>query len=191
MRLFSTLMILPRSGSTAWVLRSRACFAEPPAESPSTMKSSASAGSRTEQSASLPGRVEFSSADLRRVRSRALRAASRARAASTAFCRMRRALARVLLEELAELAVDGLLDQALDRRVAELRLRLPLELGIAKLHRDHRGEPLADVVAAQVLVLLLQQALLAGVGVQRPGERGAEAGEVRAALVGVDVVGEA
>ncbi len=91
MRLFSTLMILPRSGSTACVLRSRACFAEPPAESPSTMNSSASVGSRTVQSASLPGRVEFSSADFRRVRSRALRAASRARAASTAFWRIRRA----------------------------------------------------------------------------------------------------
>ena len=49
------------------------------------MKISASAGSRTEQSASLPGSVEFSSADLRRVRSRALRAASRARAAETAL----------------------------------------------------------------------------------------------------------
>src|SRR5690348_17364869 len=69
----STLRILPRSGSTAWVLRSRPCLAEPPAESPSTMKISASDGSLTEQSASLPGRREFSSADLRRVRSRALR----------------------------------------------------------------------------------------------------------------------
>ncbi len=74
-RAFSTFKILPRSGSTACVLRSRPCFAEPPAESPSTMKSSASEGSRTVQSASLPGSVEFSSADLRRVRSRALRAA--------------------------------------------------------------------------------------------------------------------
>ena len=89
MRLFSTLMILPRSGSTAWVERSRACLAEPPAESPSTTKISASRGSLTVQSASLPGRVEFSSADLRRVRSRALRAASRAREASTALMMIR------------------------------------------------------------------------------------------------------
>ena len=81
MRARSTLRILPRSGSTACVERSRPCLAEPPAESPSTMKISDSAGSLTEQSASLPGRREFSSADLRRVRSRALRAASRACAA--------------------------------------------------------------------------------------------------------------
>ena len=63
--------------------RSRPCLAEPPAESPSTMNSSDSAGSRTEQSASLPGSAEFSSALLRRVRSRALRAAARAWAADT------------------------------------------------------------------------------------------------------------
>ena len=49
------------------------------------MKISASDGSFTEQSASLPGSVEFSSADLRRVRSRALRAAARAWAAETAL----------------------------------------------------------------------------------------------------------
>ena len=57
MRDFSTLRILPRSGSTACVLRSRPCLAEPPAESPSTMKISASDGSLTEQSASLPGQA--------------------------------------------------------------------------------------------------------------------------------------
>ena len=85
MRLFSTLRIFPRSGRIAWVLRSRALTAEPPAESPSTTNSSASDGSLTEQSASLPGSVEFSSADLRRVRSRALRAAERAWAAWTAL----------------------------------------------------------------------------------------------------------
>ena len=84
-RLFSTFRILPRSGRMAWVLRSRALTAEPPAESPSTTNNSANAGSLTEQSASLPGSVEFSSADLRLVRSRALRAAERAWAAETAL----------------------------------------------------------------------------------------------------------
>ena len=36
-RAFSTLRSLPRSGRIAWNRRSRPCFAEPPAESPSTM----------------------------------------------------------------------------------------------------------------------------------------------------------
>src|SRR2546426_8856827 len=46
-------MIFPRSGSTACVRRSRPCLAEPPAESPSTRKSSRNWGSRSEQSASF------------------------------------------------------------------------------------------------------------------------------------------
>src|SRR5436189_113473 len=73
----STLRILPLSGRIAWLRRSRPCFAEPPALSPSTIKSSLLAGSRSWQSASLPGRFEMSNAPLRRVRSRALPRASR------------------------------------------------------------------------------------------------------------------
>ena len=58
---------------------------------PSTMYSSVFAGSRSEQSASLPGNPPPVSADLRTA-SRALRAASRARAALSAFSRMRLAM---------------------------------------------------------------------------------------------------
>ena len=47
--------ILPRNGMMAWVTRSRACLAEPPAESPSTRNSSPRSGSWLTQSASLPG----------------------------------------------------------------------------------------------------------------------------------------
>ena len=75
----------------AWYLRSRPPLAEPPADSPSTMNSSHRAGSRSWQSASFPGRPPESMADLRRVSSRALRAASRARAASMHLPTMRRA----------------------------------------------------------------------------------------------------
>ena len=41
---FSVLITLPRNGNTAWKRRSRPCFAEPPAESPSTRYSSFFAG---------------------------------------------------------------------------------------------------------------------------------------------------
>ena len=92
-RAFSTLSTFPRSGSTAWIIRSRPCFAEPPALSPSTMNSSDFEGSRSEQSASFPGRFPLSSAPFLRVRSRAFRAASRARAAIRPFSMMRRASA--------------------------------------------------------------------------------------------------
>src|SRR5438552_18925506 len=55
------------------------------------MKSSAADGSLIEQSASLPGSDMLSSADLRRVSSRALRAASRARDAAIALLTIWRA----------------------------------------------------------------------------------------------------
>ena len=99
-------------------------------------------------------------------------------------------LARVLLEELGEALVDRGLHEALDRRVAELGLGLALELRVGDLDRDDRGQALAHVLALQVGVLLLELALLARVGVDRAGERRAEAGQVRAALMRVDVVGE-
>ena len=189
-RAFSTLMILPRSGRIAWNSRLRASTAEPPAELPSTRYSSHCAGSVIEQSASLPGRRVESSAVLRRVRSRALRAACRARAASTTFVTIALRVVRVLLEELREHRVHRGLDDALDRRVAELGLRLALELRLAELDRDDRGEALDHVLAEQVLVLLLERARGARVGVHRARERGTEAREVRAALVRVDVVRE-
>ena len=55
---------------------------------------------------------------------------------------------RVLLEERAELVVDDRFDDALDLGVAELGLGLPLELRPRDLDADDRGEPFADVVAA-------------------------------------------
>src|SRR5262249_10136249 len=101
-------------------------------------------------------------------------------------------LARVLLEELHQLRVDGALHHPVDPRVPELRLRLALELRLAQLHRDDRGEALADVLALEVRLLLLQERRVraARVPVQRAGERAAEPREVRAALVRVDVVRE-
>ena len=123
------------------------------------MNSSASSALRVEQSASLPGIDADSSSDLRRVRSRAWRAAMRACAACVDFVTIALRLGRVLLEPLRELLVRGALDERPDLGVAELGLRLALELRVAQLHRDDRGEALADVLAEEVLVLLLEVAL--------------------------------
>ncbi len=153
------------------------------------MKISQRPGSRSLQSASLPGRPPESSAPLRRVRSRALRAASRAR-------RLDRlgddALGhrRVVLEVIAQLLVDQRLDLALDVAV-ELALGLALELGLGQLDADHGDQALAHVVASEVFLDVLEQVEALADDVDGAGEGAAEAGEVGAAVDGVDVVGEA
>src|SRR5919199_1802273 len=95
-----------------------------------------------------------------------------------------------LFEELGQIPVRVALDEALDLGVPELGLGLPLELRLAQLDRDDRREALANVVAEEVLLLLLEETLLARVVVYGPRERGPEAREVRPALVRVDVVRE-
>ena len=98
---------------------------------------------------------------------------------------------RVLFEERPQLVVDDRFDDPLDLGVTELGLGLPFELRPRDLDADHRDETLADVVAADVGVLqVLRQVVLAGVVVDRAGQRRAEPREVRAAFVRVDVVGE-
>ena len=100
------------------------------------------------------------------------------------------AVGRVLVEVLAEAVGDRGLDLALDLGVAELGLRLALELRVGQLDADDRGQALADVVAGQVAVGVAQHAGTARPVVERARQRGAEAGDVRAAVDGVDVVGE-
>src|SRR3989338_8095730 len=227
-------MILPRSGRTACVRRSRPCLAEPPAESPSTRNSSRYCGSRSEQSASFAASPSSSTPFLR-VSSRALRAASPPPAprppappplppaprlppalpreplgAPALLARQLARLAgrlarlggahdlvgdlargaRVLLERLAQLVVHDLLDQPLHVRVAELGLGLALELRLGQAHRHDGAEPLAHVVARHAALEGLEEAVGLRVGRDRPGHRRAEAGQVRAALARVDVVGE-
>ena len=75
----------------------------------------------------------------------------------------------------ASFGVDRRLDEAGDPRVAELRLRLALELRVLELDRDHGREALAHVLALEVVLLLLQQALVARVLVERARQRRAEA----------------
>ena len=53
----SAFKTLPFKGRIAWMSRSRPCLADPPALSPSTMKSSDSSGFVLSQSCSLPGRL--------------------------------------------------------------------------------------------------------------------------------------
>ena len=99
-------------------------------------------------------------------------------------------LRRVLLEPVGQLLVGGPLDLRPHLGVAELGLGLALELRVAQLHRDDGGEPLPDVFAEEVRVLLLELALGHRVAVDHVGEGLLEALLVHAALGGGDVVGE-
>ena len=85
--------------------------------------------------------------------------------------------------------VDDVLGEALDLGVAELALGLPLELRLADFHREHTGEALADVVAAEVYALVCSQHARAfGVAIQGASERRLEATDVGTAVAGVDVI---
>ena len=96
----------------------------------------------------------------------------------------------VLFEERAQLFVDERLHDAGDVGI-QLALGLPFELRLRQLHADHGDQAFAHVVAGQIFFDVFEQAhLLAGV-VDGAGQRSAEAGEMRAAVDSVDVVGEA
>ena len=97
---------------------------------------------------------------------------------------------RMRVEPVGKVGVRLLLHEGARLGVAELRLRLSLELGLAQLDRDDHREALADVVAREVRVLLLEEALVARVLVDDRGQRRTEALFVGAAFGGVDGVGE-
>ncbi len=84
---FWTLRILPRMGSSAWYSLSRASFAVPSAESPSTMNSSLLATSFDRQSTSFAGSDELSRAFFRRCVSLCVRAEMRDFISPTTFSR--------------------------------------------------------------------------------------------------------
>ena len=99
-------------------------------------------------------------------------------------------LVGVLLEVVGHALGNHAVHERAHVGAAELGLGLTLELRVGELDRDDRGEALADVAALEVGVLLLDDVLFAAVVVYHLGEGRAEALEVHAALLGVDVVGK-
>src|SRR3972149_6239629 len=186
-RAFPPFRIFPFSGRIPWNSRFRPALALPPALGPSTTKISDFAGSRSWQSASLPGRLNPSRSPLRRGGPPRLpRGLSR-------LCREDRLLEdrlrglRGLVQELHELLVHAGVHDSLHLGVPQFHLRLPLELGLGNLDREDRREALAAVVAVEALPAL-HVLVSFRVVVQRPGERRLEADQVGAALDRVDVV---
>ena len=77
-----------------------------------------------------------------------------------------------------------------DLVVEQFELVLAFELGLQDLDADDGGHALAGVVAAEVGVVVLEDALLARVVVDLAGKRGAQAGQMCAAIGRVDGVGK-
>ncbi len=141
--------ILPRSGMTAWNSRSRACFAEPPAESPSTRNSSAHAR--------LLARAVGELARQRRSRDDALARDLVARALQPRLRvldrELRDALARfrVLVEPQRELVLDDARRRsARSSRDDSRSFVWPAELRLAHLHREHEAHAVPDVLGREL-----------------------------------------
>ena len=83
---------------------------------------------------------------------------------------------------------DGAND-ALDFSGEELLFRLIIEFGIGMFDRNNSDEAFEQIVTGDLRVLVLQQVVLFGVLVDRPGQGGAESGLVRAAVGIVNGVG--
>ena len=128
---------------------------------------------------------------MRRVSSRALRAASRARAASTILPQMILASAGCSSRNSDSLAETSSCDDRHDFGRNQLVLGLRAELGLGHLDRQHAGEALAHVVAGGLDLRLLRDLFLLDVVVERPRHRLAQPGQVGAAVALRDVVGEA
>ena len=96
----------------------------------------------------------------------------------------------ILFQEDGQLLVDDGLHDALDLAVAEFGLGLPLKLGLGHFDAQDTGQTLADVLAGQILFDVLEQVVIAGVGVDGASQGALEADEVGATFYRVDGIDE-
>ncbi len=182
----ATFKILPRKGSTAWVARSRACLAEPPAESPSTRKISVPCDEPAAQSASLPGKRSLRVADctadfLFLPPPQAIFGLDDHPIQKLAGARWR------FRQPMIEVIAHGGFDQALRFGAGKLLLGLALKFGLANEHRK-KARRAAEHILGQNLRALLVADELGITALERACKRGAQARFVRAAFGGRDRV---
>ena len=100
-------------------------------------------------------------------------------------------LCGVLLKPVVERLVDDVLDRGSDLRGDELVLGLRGEFRVRHLHRHHRRQAFAAIVARERDLLALGEAGGFGVAIDLARQRGAKARQMRAAIPLRNVVGEA
>ena len=148
---FSTLRILPRRGRMAWKCRSRPSLALPPALSPSTRKISHLLGSRSEQSASLPGRDADSRTRLAPGQLPGLAGGLPGALGAEAPVQDGPGHGGVLLQVGGELLAHQAVHNAAHLAAAQLGLGLALKLGVLHFDGDDGREAFPDVLALEVL----------------------------------------
>ena len=152
----ATLRILPRMGRIAWVLRSRACLAEPPALSPSTMNSSVPSGSSDEQSVSLPGRRSLRAlVAVLRCTSRSARPAEALLHPLDDRAEQRSAAVHVVGEIMVETVADGGLDEARRLRLVRRSWSWLWKWGLRMNTESISSTPLKTSSAVMSLAFLL------------------------------------
>ena len=155
------------------------------------MNSSDLAGSRSWQSASLPGSEAMSSAPLRRVSSRALRAASRAAAASTTLPTMILASAGCSSNQAASASLTTLSTTGRTSEETSLSLVCEENFGSGTLTESTAVRPSRQSSPVSATFSLRAPPHGLGIAGDLARQRAAEAGQMRAAVALRDVVGEA
>ena len=168
--------------------RSRPCLAEPPAESPSTMKISESSRPELLQSESLPGSARRDDVADLRVTSCCGRAAGLAGARREHDARDDRlGDADVVVQPVLERRTNRAVERRHHLRVVQPILGLPLELRLRDEEAQHSGEPFANVVGGERHALRREVVRLDEIA-HRLADSGAQAVLVRAARGGGDAV---
>ena len=182
-------MILPRSGRIAWLFGSRPPLAVPPAESPSTRKSSHLRGVAVFAVDEFAGQARsFQRVFAPREVARFFRCVAGALRLHALFHDRARVL-RILFEKEVEAFGDEARHDAAYPRVAEFRFRLALELRILQLHRDDGRQAFHDVVGRKRVVGLFEETALARVRIDGVGDGLTEALQVHSALDRPDIIG--
>ena len=181
----ATLRILPRSGRIAWVSRSRACLAEPPALSPSTRKISVPGGAVAGAVGELAGQAQLARRGLARQLALLAPALALLGALGDAVEEQPRGR-RIGAEPMVEMVLDGTLDEPRRLGRGQPLLGLALELRVAHEERQQHRSAGRDVLAGRLGDAAVADEL--AIALDPAQQRAAQPGLVGAAFGGRDGV---